>query len=261
MSWLKKIAGVVSGATAREQEAAIASILAEHEARPNFDRGVVLRDLQGIAPHQQANAALNRHMANAVRQVVDEVLSDGLVTPEEESRIESTVRRYGGRILAPALQERVDRAKSQYLAWTMPLAPIEAPLLLKKGEWCAHAVAASASEERQRTVRTNYSGPSVRVRIAKGVYYNASSVRAERQTEAFQHTFGEGVLAATNTRVLWISPQKTISIPLSKIIQFTPYSDGIKVFRDTGKPLLFSFSDGEDQASMVRLSRVIEELR
>jgi hypothetical protein len=41
---------------------------------------------------------------------------------------------------------------------------------------------------------------------------------------------------------------------------FEPFTDGIKIIKDTGKPLLFIF-EGEDQASMVRISRVIEELR
>jgi hypothetical protein len=41
---------------------------------------------------------------------------------------------------------------------------------------------------------------------------------------------------------------------------FEPFIDGIKIIKDTGKPILFVF-EGADQASMVRISRVIEELR
>ena len=54
--------------------------------------------------------------------------------------------------------------------------------------------------------------------------------------------------------------QKLHSIPLDKIVMFEPFTDSIKIIKDTGKPLLFVF-EGPDQTSMVRISRVIEELR
>jgi hypothetical protein len=42
---------------------------------------------------------------------------------------------------------------------------------------------------------------------------------------------------------------------------FEPFSDGIKIFKDTGKPLMFVFDEGNNQTAMVRLCRAIEELR
>lgn len=86
------------------------------------------------------------------------------------------------------------------------------------------------------------------------------SIQTQRETEAYSHSFGTGVLGATNSRLLWVSPAKSISIPLTKIVMFEPYNDGLKVIKDTGKPILFVF-DAPDQSAMVRISRVIEELR
>jgi hypothetical protein len=123
-----------------------------------------------------------------------------------------------------------------------------------------HGVRATASEQRQRTVRMNYGGPTASIRIAKGVYYRTGSIGLNRVSEGYMHSFGMGVLGATNTRLLWVSPEKSISIPLQKIVMFEPYVDGLKVIKDTGKPVLFVF-DSEDRASMVRISRAIEELR
>lgn len=96
------------------------------------------------------------------------------------------------------------------------LAPVQTPLMLKKGEWCAHAVKCGAYEERRRTGCTNYAGPKARDRIMKGVYYRAGSIQSQRLTESYQHSFGDGVLGATNNRLIWVSLQKSLSIPLDK---------------------------------------------
>lgn len=267
MRWLRRMTRKLSGAEAREREAEkqrrrnIAHrILAEHEARDHFDAQGALDRLSEEMPEDQAIQVFVAHCKAKIEPAVQAALADDLLSPEEDARIERLRERYGGIQLDEQTGQQLQAARDQYLAWSSPLEPVNVPLMLKKGEWCAHAVKATVLEERQRTVRVNYAGPTARVRIMKGVYYRVGSVQAERVTESYHHTFGDGVLGATNKRLLWVSPQKSLSIPLQKIVMFEPFIDGIKIIKDTGKPLLFVF-EGPDQASMVRISRVIEELR
>lgn len=271
MGWFHDFGRWISGAADRERREAEAQeaerrrevaeqVLAEHEARDHFDAQGALDRLTNEMPEDEAVKFFVAHCKSKIEPAIQAALDDGLISPDEDARIERLRERYGGIQLDDATSRQLAAAKEQFVAWNTPLEPVHVPLMLKKDEWCAHAVKAAALEERQRTVRVNYAGPTARIHIAKGVYYRAGSIQADRVTQSYHHSFGEGVLGATNKRLLWVSPQKSISIPLQKIVMFEPYVDGVKIIKDTGKPLLFIF-DGPDQSSMVRVSRVIEELR
>jgi hypothetical protein len=260
MGWMRDIGRKVTGAEARDREARAHQILQEHEARDHFGAQEALDRLTAEMPDDHAKRFILQHIRGKIEPVIFAALEDGIISPEEDARIERVRERYGNIQLEGAIIGQLEAARAQYLAWSTPLEPVQVPLMLKKSEWCAHAVKSAAYEERQRTVRTNYTGPTARVRIMKGVYYRAGSIQTQRVTESYQHSFGDGVLGATNTRLLWVSPQKSLSIPLDKIVMFEPFIDGIKIIKDAGKPILFVF-EGPDQASMVRISRVIEELR
>ena len=267
MSWLRHIGRKLTGAEAREREAEAAAlraeaeeIIAEHELRDDFAYDEARQRLHTLLGPGDGEALLLEHVKQRLNESFTTVLADGLLTPDEEEYFANQRRRYGDPGLDDEANRLLDEARRQYAAWTVPLEAVETPLLLKKNEWCVHAVQAEALEGRQRTVRTNYHGPSARLRLAKGIYYNAGSIAHQSETQGYHHSFGLGVLGATNTRLLWVSPSKSLNIPLGKIVLFEPFTDGIKVIRDTGKPVLFHFAD-DDRAHVVRISRVIEELR
>lgn len=268
MSWLKKAADHLTGKTVRERKSAQRAnietarrIIAEHEARDHFSADAVISELRASVPEELAKSQWDAHCFAKVKPVIDAVLDDGLLSPDEEAKLSAAMGRYGNPTLGPVTQGKLDAARLQFAAWNTPLDPVEAPLLLKQGEWCVHGIQATAYEERQRTTRIDYAGPTARIKIMKGVYYRVGSAQVARKTEAYHHSFGSGILCATNKRLLWVAPNKTITIPLHKIIMFEPFSDGIKVFKDTGKPILFEFDEGENQPAMVRISRTIDELR
>lgn len=207
-----------------------------------------------------SKSAIENVLSDHLTRLVSEILADGVVDAEEDQRIARFLSMVGSPSLAPDTAKLIEDGRNLYRASTAPLTPVDAPVLLKKGEHCVYAVAAEALEERSRTVRLGYSGPSARVRVAKGIYYNVGSMNVSRQTDDYQHSFGVGVLCMTNKRLLWISEQKSISTPLSNIVRYDPYSDGIRIMKGTGKPLLFLWIDTPKVAT-VMAARVIEELR
>lgn len=252
--------GKLSGRDRRERAARAAQILAEHEARDHFGADEALSRLQEFMSEQDAVRVFSDHAGSRISQVVQAALDDGVLDPQEDARIADVIARYGEPRIDDESRQLMHRARQQYHAMTAPLEPVETTLLLRRGEYAVYGQLAEAVELRQRTVRVNYSGPSARVRIMKGVYYSVGSMNVGRETQEFMHSFGDGVLVATNKRLLWVSPQKTISVALGKIVSFEPYSDGIRVHKDTGKPLGFRWP-GDDGIAAVWIGRAIEELR
>lgn len=190
---------------------------------------------------------------------VEAALADAMVTADERAALDALAATLGVDVPAHRRQE-VLAGEAIWFAGNMPLPIVDPPLLLKSSEVCHHAAKAEAVEDRQRTVRVNYQGVSARVKIVKGVYYNVGTVQAERVAEGYQHSFGTGVFCATNKRLLWISGEKVITIPLGKIVAYEVFGNAIKIFKDTGKPLTF-FWGGTNKIASIYAARVIEELR
>lgn len=250
----------ISGKEKRELRERGKEVLAEHESRTEFGADEAISRLIELMGERAGKQLFSEYSAFQIGKVVRDALDDNLLEPREEASINAVRARYGNPKLDNQSRFLLERARDQYDALTSPLEPVSTPLMLKRGEHCVFGIESEALEERNRTVRVNYGGPSARIRIAKGIYYTAGSIGVQRQTEEFHHSFGSGVLAATNKRLLWVSPSKTIAIPLSRIVMFEPYSDGVKIIKDAGKPIMFVWNDINGVAA-VRVGRVIEELR
>ncbi|WP_157083079.1 hypothetical protein [Novosphingobium lentum] len=194
---------------------------------------------------------------NRLDWIIQDILADGQIDPSEDARLYGEAEALG--LPIPETAE-ISEARELWHIFTQPMPILDPPLLLKKGELCHQACKASAFEDRLRTVRVGYSGTRARVKIMKGVYYSVGSARITAQKEEYSHKIGGGVLCSTSTRLLFVSPAKTISIPLGKILQYETYSDGIKIFKDTGKPITFQF-DRVSKPDVIRVVRVIEECR
>jgi hypothetical protein len=248
----------------------IADSLIAEDIRRRVDRGVATAWVPTDAIYQRATtlgmeqAAAKAAIGNAISDhftaLVQEILADGMIDPEEDQRVDRFMAMVGQSTLAAETARMLEEGREMYRASTAELVAVDAPVLLKKGEFCVYAVGAEALEERSRTVKVGYHGPSARIRIAKGIYYNAGSMAVSRQTDIFEHSFGIGVLCVTNKRLLWISAQKSISTPLNNVVRYDPYSDGMRIMKGTGKPLLFMWAE-KPRVATIYASRAIEELR
>lgn len=211
-------------------------------------------------PSGAAKRLLEQAVSDHFTALVLEILEDGQVDPTEDQRLDEFMAMIGQSVLSPNTKVAIEEGRKLYRAHHGSLEPVDAPVLLKRGELCVHVVSAEAFEDRSRTVRVNYHGPTVRIPIMKGVSYRLGSFAPSRQTEEYQHSFGAGALCMTNQRLLWVSPKKSISVPLSNIVRFDPFTDGLKIFKGSGKPLLFVWP-GEDRVATVMAQRTIQELR
>lgn len=121
-------------------------------------------------------------------------------------------------------------------------------LILKKDEYCYLAIPENITwnEDRTRTKRIGYSGPTATVRIAKGFSYRvgSASVSSERITE-LKEVFSGG-LFLTNKRIILLNSTGMKILNISKIVRLDSYTDGITLFRDSGKRIVLAgFSNAE----------------
>lgn len=190
-------------------------------------------------PPDRAKLLLDEAVSAHFSQLVSEILEDGQVNPTEDTRLNQFIAMIGQSVLSPNTQKAIDEGRKLHDAFHKPLEAVDAPILLRRGEFCVYVVTAEALEDRSRTVRVSYHGPTVRIPIMKGVSYRLGSFQPSRQLKEYQHSFGTGALCVTNQRLLWVSPKKSISVSLANIVRFDPFSDGLKIFKASGKPLLF----------------------
>jgi hypothetical protein len=80
---------------------------------------------------------------------------------------------------------------------------------------------------------TTYKGGynSVRVKVAKGVYYSTGSFRGQPEIKTQMAPVGQGILALT-TKHAYCSAGKSIKIPYSKMISVNPFADGISIQKE-----------------------------
>jgi len=121
-----------------------------------------------------------------------------------------------------------------------PLTPIAVPELgLEKGEVAYYASEAKIFGSHTRTRRVGYSGgPSFR--LARGVYWHASSYTSAPVRETYTAVDDIGRFVITNERVIFVGRRNSFSWPLSKILSIQRFADGVQVNPVNRRPVVFT---------------------
>ncbi len=122
---------------------------------------------------------------------------------------------------------------------------LDSDFILQKSEQCIFKKnPVEYLERKQVTKRVNYSGPRMRIRIAKGLSYNVGSYTVNHEKEIINQSKGIGVLNLTTKRILFKGAEKNITVTLKSIIDIEPFSDAVIIHRSSGNPIIFKVSDG-----------------
>jgi hypothetical protein len=195
---------------------------------------------------RSAVAMLNRHAEPILTQNWKTALSDQRLSPQEKAALDAMAQNFGITVdLDSASQAQLDRFRWFWLVENGTFPEIAAPINLQRGEVCHYYTATELNEMRTETVRTNYAGPSARIRIMKGVYYRIGSVRTERVTREVLRPVDSGTLYVTNKRLIFDGSRKNSTIRLSNILAITPYAGAVEVEKTTGRNPLFMVDDPE----------------
>ena len=124
--------------------------------------------------------------------------------------------------------------------------PLQKPdFILQKGETCLYRNdQCEVYQEKQITSRVNFAGPRARIRIAKGLSYNAGSYRIGTNSETIEVSKGVGVVNLTDKRILFKSNSDNFTIAISSIIDIEPYIDAVIITKSIGKPFTFAVNNG-----------------
>lgn len=190
---------------------------------------------------------------------VNAALSDAMLSPQEEEDLHAIARGLGAAIsYAKADGALLAKCRMMWQIRHGELPEIDAGISLQRGERCHLMTPATWNEMRRVRVASNWGGPSLRFRIAKGVYWNVGQYRSEPIMEDKLVRVDSGTVFITSKRVIFTGPMRSASMRVDRILDIVPYADGVGIQKDTGKSPLYGFTANIDVFCAV-LARVIAD--
>lgn len=115
------------------------------------------------------------------------------------------------------------------------------PILLEKAEQIIWVFKSTKYYETR--TKTQYAGVShgVSFRVMKGVYYRVGAHKGERVQTKHTELADAGLFVITNKNIHFKGAEKSIRIPIKKLLSVDLHSDGITIFKDSANPKPQSF--------------------
>lgn len=212
-------------------------------------------------PEEVAKKISADSRTNFVNIQLGKITEDGRVSPEEWEELNLIAKNLNVELtINEGSRAQLEKMKLYWLIENGELPTKQVDINLQKNELCFYTTRIEWLENKTVTQRINYGGPIYRVKIMKGVYYRAGSVKVQRITSEELQIIDSGIIYVTNKRLIFIGNKKNSNIPISKILSLTPYSDGVGIEKDSGKSPILRVSDNADILSMV-LGRMINDLQ
>jgi hypothetical protein len=175
--------------------------------------------------------------------VLSQVGADRRLSPEEEGQLQALATDLGLSVTADeATAALLDRFRLLWRIENGELPEQEAPIRLGKGERCHTVLQVSHHEFRTVTEAVGYTGPTARVRLAKGIYWRFGAIKVAPIRRDVLKELDTGTLYVTSRRLLFDGTKGSRAFPYTKIINVKLYQDGLQIERDTGKDQYFQFT-------------------
>ena len=211
-------------------------------------------------PEKIANKISSESRNNFMNVQLGKMVEDGRVSPTEWEELNIIAKNLNVEIkIDDASKAQLEKMKLYWLIENGELPVKQVGINLQKSEQCYYSTSVEWLETRTVTQRINYGGPSYRIKIMKGFYYRAGSVKVQRISTEQLQTIDRGTFYVTNKRLIFVGNKKNSNIHLAKILSITPYSDGIGIEKDTGKSPILRVSNNADILAMT-IGRMINDL-
>lgn len=188
---------------------------------------------------------------------VHAILEEGLYSPEQERDLTTfATNNHISLNFDENTAQLLAQCQRNYLLEYGTLHPIDCDIKLQSGEALYATFHTVIHEPRTVTKRVNYHGLSTSIKICKGVRYRIGSINLDRVSEDVLKAIDEGIMYITSKRLIFIGARKNMNIKYEKILNLEPFSNGLTVNKDTGKPL---FLEGADHEHILLISRLLNE--
>jgi len=237
----------------------VAEVIADGRVDPEEKR--FLEELEETLklPRELAQKIYTRQAREYLNNCLNRALADERLSPEEERELYAIADNLR---ITLQLDEPTRRLLDKYrLFWLIEndeIPVLKAGINLQRGEECYFITDCIWYEFRRITRRINYGGPTFRLKLAKGIYWRLGSLNVQTISQDVMVPLDKGQLFLTNKRLLFVGESKSRSIRLNRILEFTPYKNGVEVIKDAGKNPFFEFYDGVDIFAMI-LGRLLSE--
>lgn len=197
---------------------------------------------------------------NYFEKVLCSKLTDERLSPNEEKELDDLAKNLGANInYEPKMKSVLDRYRLFWIIENSDVPEIKVPINLQRKEKCYYACDIEWLENRKVTRRIQYGGPTVRIKICKGVYWRAGDLAVNRISEDVLMPIDSGRVYLTSKRLIFMGARKNTTIGLSKVLDFTPYKNGVEIEKETGKSPFLKFDNDIKVFSMI-LGRAIKDL-
>lgn len=192
-----------------------------------------------------------------VQEYLRNAIADQRLSPQEEEQLQAICRNLNVDL---ALTEGTKKQLAKYkLLWSIEngdIPQVNVSISLGKQEVCYFYASTDWYELRTVTQRINYAGTTASIKIMKGVHYRVGSIKPQRITSQELKHIDTGMLYITNKRLIFTGKIKNTTINLTKILSFTPYSDGVEISKSAGRSPFLKFSSDTDVFNLI-LSRLL----
>ena len=204
---------------------------------------------------------INSEIRNSIVQnYITGMISDYRVSPEEVKTYEKLCKDLSVSVsMDDNSRKTLEKYKKLWNIENGDLPVCKTEIILQKGELCHFKTNVQLYENRKVTTGVNYAGPTYRLKITKGLYYRAGSISAARKSQDVMTLIDSGVLYITNKRILFNGNKGNKPIRYNQIVDLTPYSDGVEIVKETGKPHTFIMDYPDGESLTATIARIIKD--
>lgn len=211
-------------------------------------------------PEQLANKISAETRSAFVQQYVSSIIADQRLSPAEEQELQAISASLNLTLqLNGHTREQLRKLKLYWAIENLALPVADPDIALQKTEVC-HLVVPHAQWYELRSTRqhSSYSGYTTSFKIAKGFYLRSGSGSTQSYSTDVTKLIDTGALYLTSKRIIFTGTKKNANIRLDKILDFTPYTNGVAIGKETGRSPMLHMQQKADIFCMI-LERLLNE--
>lgn len=220
---------------------------------------LALKDFQNRLkiPTDTANSIYKNAVKSTMDSYIKPIFESEIYSPTDEEKLFNVAKNLGLNLTFPEeVQQKLQKYRENWEISNGKLPILQTDIRLQNGELLHFKTFINWMEERTVTKRVNYSGITYSKKIIGNVRWKIGTIVPNRiQTNELQH-IDSGYVYFTNKRIIFNGQHENKVIPISKILNFQPYTDGILIEKETGKSPFLAFNQDIENAATI-LARIL----